>query len=448
MKKALSVLLGGVMCATMALSLAGCGGGSNSIKVVMMTNAEQKAYYEAHFRDLSESLGVEIEFKGYAYQDYDNQLMTEMQSSKVPDLFYIGPGNVKRFVDLGLLTDLNDYIASEDFTSRIDLSRIYPHTIDMFRYDGTNVGVANASAPLYGFNLGFSYQGLGYNRKLVQLSADKITQAGLPLPWELGTEGKQDSYTFEQFSQVLSLVRSNTGGGLSGTDTIYGMNVPTELMPFVWTMGGDIMDNAGNVTVNNAVFTDVLTYIKSNIDNGNMSSAATWGEWSTDQVAFFTEVGSWEVAGYRQSGLDFDMMPWPTTDGGNNWYGQIGTTALAVHSSSSNPELAMRIGSSFLEERTHDDMLRRGLILPFYAETAEGGYLDDDETYHPANRQIFIDVVSGERGKYSPINNTYTSEWYDIFVNSLDFVWNGTQSIPRFLESIQTQMQGYYDLYR
>ena len=429
---------------TSAIFSVGCGDNktaSNSdIYVLMLTNAKEKTFYESYFAELEEELGITITFEGVSYQDYDQKLSTAMQD-RAPDIFYVRPGNLKQYVKEGILADLSSYLKSSEFTSEVDVSKLYSNVIDIYRYDGKNVSVKDDSAPVYAINQGLSYQGLGYNKALVERKETEIKAAGLPLPWELGTEGYPESYTFEQFSQVLSIVKDTTGGGFSGTDEIYGMNIPTEIMPLVWAQSGDILSN-DNITINSEAFQTVFDWLKDNYKNGNISKAATNGEWSSKQVAFFTEVGSWEVSGYD---FEFDMMPWPSKNGDSKWYGTIGTAGYGVYAESENLEMAEKIAARFLREDVQTSMVKKGLALPMYKEIAEGGYLTDNETYKPEHRKIFIDVISEKNGKYSPINNTYNSEWYDKFTQNIIGYMDLEQTAKDYLTSLQTEVQKLYD---
>lgn len=443
MKKVAALGLSTLLAASGLGAMAGCGSDSGDINVLLLVNNQEDAFYEEYFAELAEEMGITINYRGYAYQDYDTQLLTAMQDTP-PDIFYIRPGNLKMYVDEGMLADFSEYITSEEFTSQVDISKIYPHAINMYRYDGTNVAVDDPAAPLYGITQGLSYQGLGYNRTLIERKVDEITAAGLPLPWELGEEGKPETYTFEQFTRILSIVKDETGGGLNGDMSIMGMNVPTEIMPLVWSYGGEIVDG-NQVTVNTEPFQNALNWLQENYRAGNISRAATWGEWSTNQVAFFTEIGSWEVSGYVESEMDFDMMPWPTVNGDEKWYGQIGTAAFGVYAESDNLELAMEIAAGFLRESVQDELVREGIALPIYQETAEGGYLQDDETYKPEHRSVFIDVISGRNGKYSPINNTYDSEWYDALTDDIAAFVDSDQTAAEWLSAKEEEMQTLFD---
>lgn len=444
MKKIISCILTVlVLFGSVAVVFSGCSNTSSDLRVVLQVNEQQDEFFSDFFKDMEEEFGITIDYKGYTYNDYPQMIKAELQDNP-PDIFYVCPSDLKEMVGSNLLADLSDYLYSDEFAKEVDLSKIYTNAIDMYRYDGTNVGVSDENAPIYGINLGFSYQGLGYNKKLVERKADEIKAAGLQLPWELGED---ESYTFEEFSQLLGIVKDTTGGGLNGTDRIMAMNLPSEIMPLIWSFGGDILDG-DTITVNTQPVKDALNWLEENYKNGNLEKSATWGEWSTDQVAFFTEIGSWEVAGYVEQGFEFDVMPWPSINGDDNWYGQIGTSAFGVFKYSKNLDLAIKVASCFLREEVQDKLVKKGLSLPMYIATAEGAYLTDDETYQPEHREIFIEVISGENGKNAPIENTYNSEWYDKFKNSIYSYLDGAEgTLDQYLTNTQTLMQQLLDKY-
>ena len=449
MKKLIAFLLSLTFVLCSFPILAGCGGGGDAkeIRVFLMTNSEQDAYFAKYFKQMEERFGCTIKFTGATFSDYYNQLRTELKDNP-PDIFYIRPGDIKKFAQDNLLADFNSYIKGSDFASKVDLSKIYKHAVDMYRYDGTNVGVSNDSAALYGINLGFSYQGLGYNKNILLAHETEIRAAGIKMPWEFG---ENESYTFEEFSTVATICTTETGGGSNGDKPVYGLNMSTEIiLPYIWSRGGDVIVN-GQPTVDTEEVKWVLNWLNDGVNGTNgkqfIFKEATWAEWVGEQVAFFTEVGSWEVGGYRAyEGFSYDMMPWPTINGDGNWYGQIGTSALAVYNHSKNKELAMQIAGTFFEARTLDEMVRAGLSLPMDIETAENAYLakENDDIYFPEHRSYFIDVISSKNGKFSPINNTYSSEWLDIFVNDLDTIWNGTKTVQAYVTSKQVDMRAIY----
>lgn len=443
-KKALAFALSTLIALGGMGMMSGCGSDGGDISVLLLVNNQEDAFYKEYFAELEEEMNIKIDYRGESFSDYDTALTTSMQDTP-PDIFYVRPGNLKMYVADGLLADMSDYLESDEFTSQVDVSRLYPHVIDIYRYDGKTVSVSDPDAPIYGINQGLSYQGLGYNKTLIERKESQIRAAGLCMPWELGEGENAETYTFEEFSLLLSLVKDTTGGGLNGNLPIAGMNIPTEIMPLVWSYGGEIV-SGDSVTVTTEPFQKVLTWLRENYEAGNLSRSATWGEWSTNEVAFYTEIGSWEVSGYIESGMDFDVMPWPTADGGDGWYGQIGTAAYGVFADSPNLDLAMEIVAGFLREDVQDKMVRKGLALPIYKETAEGGYLTDDETYKPEHRSVFIEVISGRHGKYSPVNNTFDSEWYDAFTDDiLTFVTESSQTAAEWLGAKQTEMQTLFD---
>ena len=203
MKKIISCILTVlVLSGSVAVVFSGCSNTSSDLRVVLQVNEQQDEFFSDFFKDMEEEFGITIDYKGYTYNDYPQMIKAELQDNP-PDIFYVCPSDLKEMVGSNLLADLSDYLYSDEFAKEVDLSKIYTNAIDMYRYDGTNVGVSDENAPIYGINLGFSYQGLGYNKKLVERKADEIKAAGLQLPWELGED---ESYTFEEFSQLLGIV--------------------------------------------------------------------------------------------------------------------------------------------------------------------------------------------------------------------------------------------------
>ena len=124
----------------------------------------------------------------------------------------------------------------------------------------------------------------------------------------------------------------------------------------------------------------------------------------------------------------------------------VGGAGYAVYAGSENLELAMQVATYFMTPDILDEMCYEGMVLPMTKELAEGAYLTDDK-FHPDNKQFLLDVISGEIGEVSPLNNCYSVEWYDNFANNIDAVWNGSTSAEDYIKEVAPRMQELYDMY-
>ena len=454
-KKLMTLLLCASTLSASAGMFSACGGGgSGEISVMMLVNDGSDIWYEEKFEALEQELGVTIDYVGYAFQDYDNQLRLAMQD-RVPDVFYIRPNQIKNFVADGLLADLTGYIAEN-----VDSSALLDNFNDAFRYDGTDVG--GSEGQIYAVNGGYSYQGLAYNKILIDGCREAIHDVGLSAPDEL-QEG--ETYTWDEFALLLDTINGMPVGGANGEDPIGAMDMPTGnmLLQMMMNFGANILDTStGTVNIDTPQVQACLDYlVEAQNDRGSngigyISSDNTFTQWKGNLLAFYTASGSWEMEKYGEyeeieSGIlqdvNVDFMPWPTETGNYaDTRALVGGAGYAVYSGSENLELAMQVATYFMTPDILDEMCYEGMVLPMTKELAEGAYLTDDK-FHPDNKQFLLDVISGEVGEVSPLNNCYSVEWYDNFANNIDAVWNGSTSAADYIKEVAPRMQELYDMY-
>lgn len=432
-------------------AMTGCSRTKGDLTVLMLVNDGSDIYYEEKFKQLGEELGITINYTGYAFQDYDMQLRLAM-NDVIPDIFYIRPNQIKSFVADGLLADLGPYIEQN-----VDMSGLIDNFNAPFTYDGKNVG--SASGGVYAVNGGFSYQGLAYNKVLLERCKDVIADAGLKMPYELGAD---ETYTWDEFKLLLDTIDGMPVGGATGQEPIGGMDMPAGgmMLQAIMNFGGDVIDD-GTVTVDTPAVKACLDFLleahtSDPGHSGYISADYSFPTWKGQKLAFYTASGTWEMAPYGEvedvttgslNDANVDFMPWPTLDGKYSSSRQlIGGAGYAVSASSDNLELAKRVATALMEEDVLDELCYKGMALPMTKRLSQGEYLTD-EKFHPDNKRFLIDVITGKIGETSPLNNCYSVEWYDTFTSGLDVVWNGKKSVADYVAEKQTNMQEKYDKY-
>ena len=124
-KKALAFALSTLIALGGMGMMSGCGSDGGDISVLLLVNNQEDAFYKEYFAELEEEMNFKIDYRGESFSDYDTALTTSMQDTP-PDIFYVRPGNLKMYVADGLLADMSDYLESDEFTSQVDVSRLYP----------------------------------------------------------------------------------------------------------------------------------------------------------------------------------------------------------------------------------------------------------------------------------------------------------------------------------
>lgn len=164
MKKILCVIIAAVL---FSVPLFGCGGGSNSnVKFWVYGDESELEIYTIMTDEFNETYGkengIKVDISTKPPGNYESLIQTVSTSKSGPDVFLCVEDNFKKWVNMGFLTDMTDYL---DAVTDIDVSDVYATTVDRLRYDiGKNT--SNPDDPLYGLPLDTKPSALYYNESM------------------------------------------------------------------------------------------------------------------------------------------------------------------------------------------------------------------------------------------------------------------------------------------
>ena len=175
------------------------GNGGNSAQQEILDNTLIPAFEASH-------AGVTVEYVDVPYDDLLQKLTTSAAAEELPDLVRADLGWVPRFADLGVLVPLSD--AMPDFQQLADAT--YPGVLATNHFEGKYYGLP-----------------LDTNTRVLISNPDVLAKAGLDAP----------PATFDEFVAL--------GNALKGSDVSLfadGGLGAWNLMPWIWSGGGDITD--------------------------------------------------------------------------------------------------------------------------------------------------------------------------------------------------------------
>lgn len=461
MKKAgkVAIALAAALTATAAGTLAGCGESKeNTIEVFLLANHTETEFYLEYFKDMEEELAAEgldykINFNGEQEGNYYDSLKAAINGGEVPDIFYIRPNEILQYKDK--IASLQSYADSQ---TEVDLSDIYETALDMYRYNPTTGVLGNKNDDLYAFPKDLSTQQLGYNKTLLQRFTTEIKAAGLKMPWEM--DWTKETYTWEQYKQMCTIINNNK----ADKDVTCACDVPS-IEVLAKSFGGSLIDLSGgrqSGTVSNlttGAMKQAIEYQAELVDCGAANyKLGTYANFTAGRVCFYGLIGSWEIKDYNDHIGDgnWEVMPWPTTDGGTQWYGLITSAGYVVSkecADSAKGDIAKRIAISFMSSNAQNKLVKEENISLPLRKSVKNDYLDPDQNnvYKPASRGVYLDVVSGEHGVFPAKYSTYDAVWLDKLSTALEVVWNeGAGKAKAKYQStdwakIQKDMQAQYD---
>ncbi|WP_404354034.1 ABC transporter substrate-binding protein [Exiguobacterium aurantiacum] len=434
-KKMFALTMSALM--TTSLALAGCSGdeagadGKVELTFMFRGNPEELKAYQATVKRFEEAnKDVKVTMVQTAPDQYDTKLKSAIAGRKIPDVFFYNPAQVKAYVNSGVLLDITEAVEnSED----VKLDDIWEKGVDKYRFDGKTLG----EGAIYGLPKDLGPFALGYNKTMFE-------DAGIPLP------DKDKPYTWDEFVDVAKQLTKDTNGDGKMDQYGTGFNVNWALQPFVWSNGGDWINEDGTkVTIDDPKFIEALQFfvdqqLKHGITPsiGETQTLDTYQRWLKGQLAFFP-VGPWDMAAFKeQLKFEYDLLPWPagSTGKASGWVGSLG---IGVGSTTKHKEEAAELAMYLSADQEGQQALVDAQVqLPNSMEIADNWAADT--SIKPENKQEFLDLIN-DYGRGFPAEKTYTAEWYDEFFKNIQPVLDGKTSVEDYVKTAQPKMQKLLD---
>jgi multiple sugar transport system substrate-binding protein len=448
-KKSLFIVMTLVL--VLATVLAGCGGSNEKNNTATGTekNSESKAsdekkeltfmyrggtdeqavYKKVVKKFEADHPGVTVKIIVTAADQYATKLKASITGNSIPDVFYFESGDLKAYVNSGVLLDLTPHVENNP---DINLDNIWKYGLDLYRYDGTMAGQGS----LYGMPKDVGPFAFGYNK-------DMFEAAGIPLP------DKDIPYTWDEFIEVSKKLTIDKDGDGKADQYATGLNVNWSLQSFVWSNGADFIDESKTkVTIDDPKFAEALQYFadmqnvhKITPSTEQAQTLDTYQRWMKGEMAFFP-VGPWDMSTYEKLPFTYDLMPYPAGSTGKSatWTGSLGIGASAK---SKYPDVAAElINYLTASEDGMKELVAAKVQIPNLIDMATEWAADT--TTKPANKEEFLQIVN-EYGRVLPGHYTYNAEWYNLFFTDVQPVIDGKITAAEYVKTQQPKMQKLLD---
>lgn len=166
MKKFICVIFAAIL---FSVTLFGCGGvGNSNVKFWVYGDESELEIYTIMTEEFNETYGkengIKVDISTKPPGNYESLIQTVSTSKSGPDVFLCIEDNFKKWVNMGFLTDMTQYL---DAVNDIDVSDVYATTVDRLRYDREN-NTSNSDDPLYGLPLDTKPSALYYNESMFE----------------------------------------------------------------------------------------------------------------------------------------------------------------------------------------------------------------------------------------------------------------------------------------
>lgn len=278
--------------AAASLALTGCAGGSGSGGGTSAASGTY-TFWDPYpqFDDSSDwaklvqtcgtEAGVTVERTGYDTSDLTSKALLAGQQGNSPDLLLVDNPVVSTLAEAGLLTDTDETGA--------DTADVEPNILAAGQIDGKT----------YGVPIGANTLALYYNKSV-------LDAAGV------------DPTTITDWDSLTSALEKVTAAGKKGI-TFSGIGTEEgsfQFLPWYWGSGAELTDLSSDDAVSAlSLWTDWVDqgYAPDSVIGNTQTTS--WQEFLTGDFAF-GENGTWQLAGVKESGIDYGIISIPAKDGG------------------------------------------------------------------------------------------------------------------------------------
>ena len=264
---------------------------------------------------------IEVSFEPVP-DNYGTKLLTQIAAGDAPDIFQVGDGDVRMFVERGGAMDLSEYVAGKGDLPGLDTSIFYESLYNTGIVDGKPYFLTKDYSPL-----------------VVYFNKDLFDAGGVAYP--------EDGWTWEQFRDAAIKLTSG-----SGAEAQYGVDLPGNwiraIEPFVFSNGGDFMSEDGTQIVGHLNSPETVEAIQFYIDLYTVDKVAPSAAdksttfagvdlFQTGRVAM-SWTGRWPLLDYESNPeLNFGVVGLPQSKQRAN---AICWAGLGLYQGSQNPDQA------------------------------------------------------------------------------------------------------------
>ena len=297
---------------------------------------------------------ITVEVTAVPWDAAHDRIVNAIAGGEGPDVTMIGTTWMGEFAELGGI---------DPTPTNIDPSQFFEGAWDTTVVNGTSYGV-----PWY------------VETRLVYYRTDLAEEGGVTAP----------PANWDELKAMAEAIQ--------GTGAEYGINLQPggtgswqTFMPFFWQAGGEIMDDAGNFTLDGEPCVAALTYYDSYFEEGLTAPAAgdvpVEGQFANGDVGSFIS-GPWMIAVVTDAGTDpatFTVAHQPTEEAGTSF---VGGSNLGVLADSDNKEAAWAFIEYLSEPETQITWYETVKDLPSVQSAWDDPALADDPLLSAFGEQL------------------------------------------------------------
>lgn len=301
--------------------------------------AEVKGYQRTLDAFEKENPNIEVKLVPVPGDQYEQKLLTQLQGSREPDVFYSYEPTIARLIEAKQVQPLGEFLKIN--ASDVKAKDLPEGLWNPAKRDGEIYGIASDSNPIVMY----------YNKKVFK-------EAGVKTPQEYDDEGQ---WNWDAFEEVTSKLKA------AGKQGYIAENWWAHWYSWVWSNGGRIFDEQGKYVLNhNEKGKEAFRFMYDMVHKGN---AVYFGSlprgqgadamFMSNQVGMLA-AGKWlEPLLSQNKSLDFDYIYWPSNTGKNESVA-IPVAYVAVNKNSPHLQEAMKLAAFYVSVKGQKARLIEG----------------------------------------------------------------------------------------
>lgn len=424
MKKVLALGL----LAAIASSAVGCGnsgeesggGSTDTIRVAIWDN-NQLAGLQEIADGWGEENGYTVEFEVLDWNTYWTMLEAGVSGGEMPDVFWMHSQNAIKYMDSGVLLELNDYIDNDD---AVNMDNYYEGITDLYTADGVHYALPKDHDTI----------AVIYNKAIF----DKY-----------GVEYPSDEWTWEEYAKTAQLISEK-----GAADGVYGTycNVSTNQdmwYDIVYAYGGEIINEDKTASgFDNPATVEAMKFVVDEIVPA-CPSQDTMASTSIDTMFLSGLIGmecqgSWMINTFatadNASDFGWAMLPYADVNGNGQCeqserctiYNGLGWAAYAE---TKNPDAAWSLISSFCSQENQMKQSELGITM--------SGYIGCSEPFANAFNGMDVSPFVDVEEKGTMVFRPYSKDaaiWESDNSDALMEAWTNPEKIEEVLQQITKDM--------
>lgn len=393
---------------------------------------------------------------------YESRMEQVLSGSRGPDIFYVGDGSLKKWVELDFLYDITSFVNASTI---IDLEDIWSTAIQRYRYD-VSTKTSTPESPLYALPKDIGPTVIYYNVDAFREVGVTVISKDLDDPTIADNE--KQGYNIEEkifnnripmtWEETEALSKLLTRSLNSASPTVYGYY--TEWwFNYVWSVGGDVitLENDGNyrwslgdtdpnTNANGDVlpsnreafkhFIDLSTVHNTSPRPNTIATVGKQNYFTSERVAMMVD-GRWSTVTFRRDAdFEWDVAPLPVHENGVP-AGHSGSMGFGIWKNTTRATEAFKFMEFMAGPVGQAEQAKMGFNIPNQISLANTDvFLQADQ--YPKNAQAFIDAAAYQReGDWAMLPD---GAWIDIWAPTLNgAVLQGNTTIDAFFDEFRNR---------